>query len=101
MDGRAYDAFLERLRRCLLDPSGRLPVAVRTEIVEGRIVEEPLNAFVVRVRGNASSVTQAHIDELKTAGFSEDQIFEATVCAAYRAGVERWQAAQQALQGAK
>jgi hypothetical protein len=32
------------------------------------------------------------IDRLKQQGLSEDEIFEATICAAYRAGVERYEA---------
>jgi hypothetical protein len=95
----SYAKFMERLRKRLLEPDAELPGDVRREIIEGRIVDEPLNAFVVRIRANASSITQEHIDQLKAKGFAEDQIFEATVCAAFRAGLERYQAAMSALEG--
>src|SRR5262245_3920735 len=92
--------YMDRVREQLLGPLGKLPVAVRREILEGRIVEGVLNAFVVRVRANAASVTQQHIDELKASGLDEDEIFDATVCAAFVAGAERYQAAVNALKEA-
>ncbi len=96
---RSYAEFLEQLKKALLGPSAKLPLNVRQDILEGRILEGVLNAFVVRVRGNASSITQEHIDELKAKGLSEDEIFEATVCAAFVAGAERYQAAMKAMAG--
>ena len=94
-----YAEFLNLLREQLLGPLGKLPAAVRRDILEGRIVDGVLNAFVVRVRANATSVTQAHIDKLKAAGLDEDEIFDAAVCAAFYAGFERYQAGVNALKG--
>jgi len=93
----SYSDYLSRLREQLLGPLGKLSPGIRRDILEGRIVEGALNAFVVRIRGNASSVTQEHIDELKAAGLDEDEIFDAAVCAAFVAGAERYQAAMKAL----
>jgi hypothetical protein len=94
---KPYAPFLEQLKASLLDKGCVLPVEVRTDIIAGRILEGALNAFVVRVRGNASSITQQHIDELKAGGLTEDEIFEATLCAAFLAGHERYQAAMKAM----
>src|SRR5688572_32900872 len=93
----SYGEFIVRLRQELEGPLGKLAFKLRTDILEGRILEEPLNGFVVRVRANATSVTQQHIDELKASGLDEDGIFEASVCAAFVAGMERWQAAMKAM----
>jgi hypothetical protein len=93
----SYAEFITRLKRQLEGPLGKLPLKVRQDILEGRILDEPLNAFVVRVRANAVSVTQEHIDELKASGLDEDAIFDASVCAAFFAGWERWQAGMKAL----
>jgi alkylhydroperoxidase/carboxymuconolactone decarboxylase family protein YurZ len=41
------------------------------------------------VRGRAWEITDADIEALKQAGFEEDQIFEATVCAAPGAELAR------------
>ena len=93
----SFGEYMDALRARLLDASGRLPVSVRTDILEGRIAPGLLNAFVVRVRASATTVTPEHIAELRASGLDEDQIFEATVCAAVRAGIERYQAAMNAL----
>jgi hypothetical protein len=87
-----YADFLVRLRESLTGSQARLAPDVRRDIIEGRILEEPLNAYVVRVRANAASIGPEEIAQLKQRGLSEDEIFEGTVCAAYRAGVERYEA---------
>jgi alkylhydroperoxidase/carboxymuconolactone decarboxylase family protein YurZ len=55
----------------------------------------------VRVRGSASTITEAHIAELLAGGLTEDEVFDATVCAAFRAGLERYEAGMNALEEAK
>jgi hypothetical protein len=96
---QSYAEFLRQLREQLLGPLGKLPASIRRDILEGRIIDGPLNAFVVRVRANATSVTQTHIDELKASGLDEDEIFDAAICAAFYAGFERFQAGMNALKG--
>jgi hypothetical protein len=93
----SFAGRLAQLKTQLLGPLGKLSAEVRRDIVEGRIIEEPLNAFVIRVRASASTVTQAHVDALKASGLDEDSIFDATVCAAFVAGMERWTLAMKAL----
>jgi alkylhydroperoxidase family enzyme len=46
-------------------------------------------AYLEKVRLHAYTVTDRDIEELKAAGFSEDEIFEQTVAAAAAAGLER------------
>jgi alkylhydroperoxidase family enzyme len=46
-------------------------------------------AYLAKVRRGAYTVTDHDVEELKTAGFSEDEIFEHTVSAAVAAGLER------------
>ena len=48
-----------------------------------------LRAYLEKVRLHAYQVTDGDIERLKTAGFSEDEIFEHTVAAAVAAGLER------------
>ena len=45
--------------------------------------------YLEKVRTHAYRVTDRDVEELKAAGFSEDEIFEQTVSAAVAAGVER------------
>jgi len=94
---KLYSEFQNQLKAQLLGPLGKLPLEIRRDILERRILDGVLNGFVVRVRANATSVTQEHIDELKASGMDEDEIFDAAVCAAFVAGAERYQAALDAL----
>jgi alkylhydroperoxidase family enzyme len=45
--------------------------------------------YLEKVRLHAYKVTDRDVEELKAAGFSEDEIFEQTVAAAVAAGLER------------
>jgi alkylhydroperoxidase family enzyme len=53
--------------------------------------------YLEKVRLHAYKVTDADVQALKDAGFSEDQIFENTVSAAAAAGFERLEAGLGAL----
>jgi alkylhydroperoxidase family enzyme len=48
--------------------------------------------YLAKVRGNAYEVTDADVQALKDAGYSDDEIFEQTVSAAVAAGLERLEA---------
>jgi alkylhydroperoxidase family enzyme len=48
--------------------------------------------YLEKVRLHAYRVTDRDVEELKAAGFSEDEIFEHTVAAATAAGLERLEA---------
>ena len=48
--------------------------------------------YLAKVRGKAYEVTDADVQALKDAGYSDDEIFEQTVSAAVDAGLTRLQA---------
>ena len=56
-----------------------------------------LAPYLEKVRRHAAEVTDADVQQLKDAGFSEDEIFERTVSAAVAAGLERLDAGLRAL----
>ena len=58
-----------------------------------RPVPADLAPYLEMVRLHAYKVTDRDVDELKAAGYTEDEIFEHTVSAATAAGLERLQAA--------
>ncbi|MDQ2969213.1 MAG: hypothetical protein M3R37_12970 [Actinomycetota bacterium] len=62
---------------------------VRTAAAPERAAPPELSGYLEKVRLHAYKVTDRDVDELKAAGFSEDQIFEHTVSAAVAAGLER------------
>ena len=53
--------------------------------------------YLEKVRLHAYKVTDRDVEELKRAGFGEDEIFEHTVSAAVAAGLERLEAGLEAL----
>jgi alkylhydroperoxidase family enzyme len=53
--------------------------------------------YLEKVRLHAYEVTDADVQQLKDAGFTEDEIFEHTVSAAVAAGLERLEAGLEAL----
>ena len=69
-----YDALVERLR-----------VASQPE----RPAPDDLAPYLEKVRRHAFKVTDKDVEALKTAGFTEDEIFEHTVSAATAAGLDR------------
>jgi alkylhydroperoxidase family enzyme len=54
-------------------------------------------AYLGKVRECAYTVTDADVEALKAAGFSEDEIFEHTVAAAIGEGLRRLDAATEAI----
>jgi alkylhydroperoxidase family enzyme len=73
-----YDQLIERLRETA-QPDRPAP--------------PEMTAYLEKVRLYAYKVTDGDIEQLKAAGFSEDEIFEHTVSAATAAGLERLDAA--------
>lgn len=58
-----------------------------------RPVPADLAPYLEKVLRHAYKVTDRDVDELKEAGYTEDEIFEHTVSAAAAAGLERLEAA--------
>jgi alkylhydroperoxidase family enzyme len=77
-----YDELIARLRE-----------AARPE----RDAPPEFAQYLEKVRLHAYKVTDADVQQLKDAGFSEDEIFEQTVSAATAAGLERLDAGLKAL----
>jgi alkylhydroperoxidase family enzyme len=77
-----YDALIEELRR-----------AAQPE----RPSPPEFAAYLEKVRLHAYRVTDADVQALKHAGFSEDQIFEHTVSTAVATGLARLEAGLAAL----
>ena len=84
-----YEKKLTLLRRSVLSESGSLDPEVRRAICDGLEVPEPLGAYVRKVVEHAHTVGDEDIAGLHRAGYTDDQIFEATVSAALGAGLYR------------
>lgn len=99
MSDRHADA-MDLLTASVLESSGKLDHDVKRAIAgEGTGGEIPaaLLPYLDKVSHRAYTVTEEDVDALKRSGLSEDQIFEATVTAAFGAGLKRLRAGLAAL----
>ena len=87
------------------DPELRRAVTHQAAIHAGRLSEgvprlpQELGNYVDKVALHAFKVTDADIEALRDAGYSEDAIFELTLCAALGSGIARLDRAMAAMQG--
>ena len=91
-DGIETDPYankMKRLRHAVVWGRGSLAPDVRKAITEGDYGFSPLGAFAQKVAEHAFKVNDDDIQELHRAHYSDDQIFEAAVCAALGAGLYR------------
>ncbi len=77
----------------------QLPPATETSANERDGVPELLGKFVDKVARTAYKVTDADINALIEAGYSEEQVFEAIICTAVGAGMLRMDLGVKAMQG--
>jgi alkylhydroperoxidase family enzyme len=56
-----------------------------------------MEPYLEKVRARAYTITDADVDALKAAGFSEDEIFEQTVAVAVAEGLRRLDAAERVI----
>jgi hypothetical protein len=83
------------LRRAVEAHAARLGGADR-EVPE---LPEDLNDYVSKVALHAYKTTDGDVERLKEAGYSEDAIFEITLCAAMGAGLARMERGLALLKG--
>jgi hypothetical protein len=81
-----------RLEDAILRSSGTLETSVREALAAGGEVPEPLAAYAEKVAHHAYRVTDDDIHALLAAGYSQDQIFEATLSVALGAAQARLRA---------
>lgn len=96
----AFDAQVRALTAAILHGAGQLDAVRRREAFHGSASDPELAAFVAKVARHAYTVRDEDITRLRRAGFSEDQIFEATICAAVGAGLSLLDAGLRALEEA-
>lgn len=87
--GDPYEKKLALLRKSVLSEPGALSPEVRRAICDDFEVPDPLGAYVRKVAEHAHAVSDEDIAVLHRAGYTDDQIFEATVSAALGAGLAR------------
>lgn len=90
----------QHLEDVILRGPGRLDAATRVALASGHNIPDPLAAYAGKVTHNAYKVTDGDIAALLAAGYSEDQLFEATLSVALGAAQMRLRAGLNALRAA-
>jgi hypothetical protein len=94
-----YERKLEDFGQRVLEQPGALDLATRQAAARGAVLPDPLAAYVDTVRRYAYEVTDADVTGLLDAGYSQDQVFELTVAAAYGAARTRLDLGRAAMAG--
>jgi hypothetical protein len=94
-----YASQVKRLKETVLSGPGALDPAVRKAACLAAELPGVLGPYMKKVAKHAYKVTDRDMIALRQAGYSDDQIFEATVSAALGAGLVRLESGLRALQG--
>jgi hypothetical protein len=89
---------LARLEGRLRHGPGELPPQTRAAGIDGDPLPDPLaQGYVETIRRRAYEVTDRHLHELAEAGWTDGQVFELTVAAAFGAAKRRLDAGLRAF----
>ena len=89
---------LVRLEERLRSGPGELAPAARAAAIEAGPLPDPLaQRYVETLRRHAYELTGRHLDELARAGWTDGQVFELTIAAAFGAAKRRLDAGLAAL----
>jgi alkylhydroperoxidase family enzyme len=88
---------MKRLVDAVLAGPGALDPDIRRAAADGADLPEALRGYLDKVARHAYKVTDEDVEALRAAGYSEDQIFEATVSCALGACLRRLEAGLSAI----
>ncbi|RSN39160.1 hypothetical protein DMC64_39185 [Amycolatopsis sp. WAC 04197] len=97
-DGRKTDHgdVARNLRHAVLESPAATDKSIRTAALTGERLPGPLHSYAANVRDASHRITDADVQQLKAAGYSEDEIFEVTVAAAVGAALRGFDAGNRA-----
>jgi alkylhydroperoxidase family enzyme len=86
-----YDTFVAKLKAAVFESPGTVSTELRRAIADRQWTSVPLALapYVEKVALHAYKVTDEDVEAVKRAGYSEDEIFEATSAAAVGAALMR------------
>ena len=93
-----YEVFRSATARALLERPGKTSPELRQSVAAGSAPPE-LIALVEKIQSRAYTVTDRDLDLLRSS-YTEDQLFEIIVAAAFGAAADRLAAARRALEQA-
>ena len=89
---RSHRSFVEQLlelRDRVAEAPGKLSPSIRNAALAGSAVPAVAHSYTEKVLRHAYKVTDRDIEDLRAAGWSEDEVYELTVATALNAGVSR------------
>lgn len=100
-DSSSQDRVIAGLRpallRSVLDGEGRAPRNLRRAAFESAVLTEPLRTLIEKVVRQPTQISDGDFAAARTAGYTEDQLFELVVCAAIGAAERQLDGAMEAL----
>lgn len=97
-----FSKKLRALEERLLNGPGVVEKARRRATAEGRPVGDRLaDDYLDTIRTGAYTITEQTIADLRASGWTEDQIFELSICAAYGSAKRRLDAGLRAVEAAR
>ena len=84
-----YESMMKRLQDRVFSGPGTLAAATRQAIGDGKQIAGALGPYVSKVARRDYKGLDECVSHLRSEGYSDDQIFEATVSAALGAGLKR------------
>ena len=94
-----HNGDIELLRHAVVHAPGAAERDIRRAAYEGDWLPPPLGPFLDKVRDDPVAVTDADVEALRAAGYSEDAILELTAAAAVGAAGRRYDVGLRALRG--
>lgn len=89
---------LGELRDGVAESRGELSPLVIDAALSGAAVPEAAQTYAEKVRRHAYEVADRDIEDLRVAGWSEDEVFELTVAIALNAGLSRLNRARRVME---
>jgi hypothetical protein len=77
-----YKQLYDQLVNSVLKGKGYSSTEDRQAAFDNSGLSQPLNSLIGKVAHNAYKITDRDIEEVKSTGVSEDQLFELIICAA-------------------
>ena len=97
-----YSKRIRALEERLLEGPGVLRPEKRRDVAGAGHAGEPVaDAYIGRIRSAAYTIVDGTIDKLKAAGWTEDEIFELSICTAFGSARHRLHAGLNAIEGAR
>ncbi|WP_439659510.1 carboxymuconolactone decarboxylase family protein [Lentzea sp. HUAS TT2] len=95
--GERHSRLARNLRTTVFEAPGKTDPATRRAAATGELSDAPWASYAAKVRDSSFRVTDTDIADLKSAGLSEDEIFEITAAAAVGAALRSLDAGLRAV----